>query len=921
MAEGQVMADTPDFISDSDMEAQAQPETPQSTSQPTAATFKPAFPEAKASPDFISDDDMAKTENTQTPTTQPVDTVNTPTNINAKDKASFEALARNLTFGGSDLLAKYLRQGAEAIGMNPDYAAPAPEEMAARQQAYPKDVMISNLIGTAMGVGALGKVLPTAGTIGKAIGLGEALPRGVAPVVAKPLLNYGLIAGAAIKGAIESGAIGGGDEISKSILGQPDGDPEATTSSVLSHIGINALLGGALSGGAETGLQAIAAQKKAIQSSKLLADFGNQWNYEETNPNPQEALHNELDHYYTSTKEAADDVYGVNGIKAQAIKKLVPGMHPGITDQNQQIANTLTSKLETMKAKPNSYPGGLVDRFENHVNDWMNTATNPNATSEEVFNATQDLKQEMQSYAKYDKQTKIIDPNYQFVNDAKDVAFQLRNHLENPNVWGKAAALQKGVNSAFNKFLPALSDFEKTFTQKVAGENVLDPGKTTTYVNQLGKANAEIKQIKMKNFIDAAENYRDEIAGIHQSLGVENSMQPSSLNLTKKTLGEITPGSKLATYVRNIGLPSLTDPLVTKLLAAKIGGAAGGVPGSIIGYAVGSPVSKFLQNVIGRPISGIANRYMMPATLKVLGSGSEDMSGLSKVLDYAQAAGKGAAQLDSAIGNVLGNAVKGATYKGLNTITDKDRDKLKDYIKDGTLNQGLQQEINKANTGNPPQAFAEGGEVSAKEPLQDSVPNPLEDANNPIAKHFPDQNMMLEATKGRVNGYLNSLRPDASPVPSLPFDTKHPNLELEKTYNNAIDMALNPLQILEHVKDGRLTIDNLKHFTSMYPDMYQHLNKKIMSQLAENQVNGEKPVPYKTRLSLSLFMGAPLDSTMKPQSIQAAQLTYLPAQSPQQPNTGQQKPKSGSPSKVNQKQAKSYQTTTQSAEADRSNRD
>jgi hypothetical protein len=43
----------------------------------------------------------------------------------------------------------------------------------------------------------------------------------------------------------------------------------------------------------------------------------------------------------------------------------------------------------------------------------------------------------------------------------------------------------------------------------------------------------------------------------------------------------------------------------------------------------------------------------------------------------------------------------------------------------------------------------------------------------------------------------------------------------------------------------------------------------------------EMSIPYKTKMSLSLFMGQPLDSTMTPQFIQATQMPAKPLPSEQ----------------------------------------
>ncbi len=100
------------------------------------------------------------------------------------------------------------------------------------------------------------------------------------------------------------------------------------------------------------------------------------------------------------------------------------------------------------------------------------------------------------------------------------------------------------------------------------------------------------------------------------------------------------------------------------------------------------------------------------------------------------------------------------------------------------------------------------------------------------------------------------------------------------------------MKILEHVNRGDLTPEDMKHFTSMYPEVHRHLSKKMTEKIVESQLNGESP-PYKKRQAMSLFMGASLDSTFTPTAISMIQGMY--SMNGQQQPQGQKPKKSGSP--------------------------
>jgi hypothetical protein len=102
---------------------------------------------------------------------------------------------------------------------------------------------------------------------------------------------------------------------------------------------------------------------------------------------------------------------------------------------------------------------------------------------------------------------------------------------------------------------------------------------------------------------------------------------------------------------------------------------------------------------------------------------------------------------------------------------------------------------------------------------------------------------------------------------------------------------------------------------ALHPEFADSISKKLLAEVSAQSAAG-KPVPYRTRLGLSMFMGQPLDSTMTPQSIMAA--LPKPSQPMQQAPAKKSK---GSPSKMSSKSSNLYKTADQGAESDRSDRD
>lgn len=178
-----------------------------------------------------------------------------------------------------------------------------------------------------------------------------------------------------------------------------------------------------------------------------------------------------------------------------------------------------------------------------------------------------------------------------------------------------------------------------------------------------------------------------------------------------------------------------------------------------------------------------------------------------------------------------------------------------------------------------PQNFAEGGDVVS----------PAE--NNFLDSNFPEISFPMNAAKMRISTYLNSLRPlDSDPL-KLAYDDVFTSAQKEKDYHQAINIANDPLSILTNIKNGTLQQSDLVHFTSLYPDLKDHLDKKITERITKSQLEDVKP-NYQIRQGLGTFLGVPLSSEFKPTSILAAQKVFvankIAQQQQQAPKTSKQ---------------------------------
>lgn len=319
-----------------------------------------------------------------------------------------------------------------------------------------------------------------------------------------------------------------------------------------------------------------------------------------------------------------------------------------------------------------------------------------------------------------------------------------------------------------------------------------------------------------------------------------------------------------------LGVTHKVTQLGSKIVAGKVALLAEPFVGGQGTYAVYDAVQKAIHPTVKKVTGWGANKinpYVTSAMLRVL---SEDSPrSLPNVLHYANQMWKGAELARHGVLSCFGAAVGGQIAP---PISDAVRDELKGYVEDGKITEE-QQDAMQGNA--EPQGFAHGG-VAAQS------------SNDHFSHALPEQNMLLHSAKGRIANYLNNARPLPN-QPKLPFDKEMPDIQKKRSYDQAIDIALSPLGVLDHINKGTLTPEYMKHYTSLYPEVHTYLAKELTKQISESQLKNGKPPPYHKRIGMSLFMGTNLDSTMSPMAIQTIQGIFAQKQMQQQAPTKNKK--------------------------------
>lgn len=298
-----------------------------------------------------------------------------------------------------------------------------------------------------------------------------------------------------------------------------------------------------------------------------------------------------------------------------------------------------------------------------------------------------------------------------------------------------------------------------------------------------------------------------------------------------------------------------------------------------IGYeAIQEALSKPINKIIGK-----ANPYVTDAVIKSILT--NEASGIPNAVHYATQIAKGAQKATRGVDLLF----KTGGSQLATPASESAKNLMNEFIEGGQIDTQMQNSMNPETSG-----YADGGMIS--------------EPNNKFSNIFPEQNTLLNATKGRVSTYLNSVRPLPN-QPKLAFDTASPQTDKKRSYEKALNFAVSPLSILDHVNKGDLTAEHMQHFTSLYPDIHRYLSTEMTKRITKAQLKGEKP-PYKKRQAMSLFLGADLDSTFSPAAISTIQGMYATQKAKQQPQAKGNKKGNGAISKS----SNSYLTDEQARE-------
>lgn len=727
------------------------------------------------------------------------------------------------------------------------------------------------------------------------------------------------IGSSALRGAVETSLLTSGDEVSKALIN----DPDQSVQTAMTNIGLSGLLGAGV-GGAVGSINPLWEATLGPKVNKIL-----------------DLVQRKADGFDGVVSNEVSDSLGKLGIEVPGETKALLSENPHIQEAAQTLmeGGTLSAtkaregfeQLQTgIKESVLKTVGKSLDDIENLPNRSENQVGNELKTRlvktfedrakpvTEAFDSTTrefsgvPLEQEQKSKLIEDISDAALkngylasatSPRAKFVNQViKDIeGVQNLNGL-------KQLQTELGKQAYGNKTDFTLHDIMGSFSRKFRDfeDSVID----SRLVNRAPeiRQNIQFARQQYKQLMNDAQDLADYVKpgafqGINQFIKKIKDMDPEAflkkisvsnradlLNVLQEKAPELLPGIKehqLNSLLEKASKGSGYKDLNLKTLLKGIAD----MPPELRSFTF-NPEQLQKMDGLKKIVDSIPDRFNPSGTARTLDSLTKYIPNTALgVLSFLSGHGTGASMLFSALGSgvlresrdavklgllrFLGNGqhVSASGFKGMVEYIDH-MIRGENAIVNATKN------IFKAGALVVPQKLMpDERKLHQLDKKLDSLkedPKKMLDIGGTTTVYLPNHGGAIGQTAANAIQYLQSIKPNSQKqnlfdnAPTIPKSEK-------MQYERTLTIAEQPLVVLNHVKEGTLTTRDMMDLKTMYPALYQKLNSKLSDQVI-GVIDKKIEIPYKTKLSLSLFMGQPLDSTMTPHGIQSSQMALMQGQ-------------------------------------------
>ncbi len=772
-----------------------------------------------------------------------------------------------------------------------------PEDILARREVNPG----SHMAGQA--VGLVGSALTGVGEGAALEKIGAYAAEKIAPKLAQ---NFaGRIGTQAAKVSIENMAFQSGDEASKMFMG----DPNQSMETAAAEVGLAGLLGGTLGAGMgavshgwtqamgpklESALDGIAKRtggmsdemmdaakinipddiRPALQGNPVAADALAKLNDSEgyVAGNVKE----KLQELKTSAHDALVDAMGKTPEEALNLSDYEVGKQAQkhVVDAIKEVADPISEKYDKLAERFKEAPvvaeqqaqmsQKLSDIITEQGYNKISNSEGANVIAQVLKDLPkQETAQDLRNYV-----STLIDENpygskgYQaaklargVLDGGRDATLESFAGQKSPELLAEFKANQQAYKS-FREFTSDLND--RLHVGKFGGpksfmQAVKDMAPEDLIRRLSPKGDVEMQQMLEQKLPKVADVVRqtelDKI--LKSSAGKETDIDPAKLF---RNIGKLSPEMKSFLFKPEVQKQlGAIEQLLSSIPKSSNSGTRAGLwgmlkklPPSAVGVGAllmhgGNPVSYLLGHLAGLVGREGPNAVRL-ATLKFLSSPEAvNPAGFKAAVQAAGAVLKGESKLNMSVKSIFTGG------KAVQLPSESSRMILDEHVKRVASN-------------------------------QDDMTN----VGGHTGHYMPEHGAAIGLIAARNIQYLTSIAP--KPTSTGPMSKPMaPNQIAKANYDRALDIAQSPLIVTKFMKEGTLTPQDMQHFTTMYPSLHERMSDKIIQHIT-NLRSKDENIPYSTQMSISHFLGQPVDSTMSQQSIMSTQ-TRVQASQMQMPNS------------------------------------
>jgi hypothetical protein len=561
----------------------------------------------------------------------------------------------------------------------------------------------------------------------------------------------------------------------------------------------------------------------------------------------QRAFQENLTDTWKSVNSAKKQLWG--DIRPKEVDSLLEHADVSATSN---AAHGLTSKLDEtinkLKSDPTAFDQAYVRDLEAVRAKLQKKLVDEGVSSSaEVYNLINGLKKtELSDLSEFGRDLgNATRATSNSLREVRGVYKSFASHLEDESVYGAAAIRQGAINEAFTgleRITGKGSSFRKFFMEKVGGKYELSPTKINTYFGKVESARAEAATTALKQYVDAAKTFTDEVANSNATAGVSGFNKEGLKSLLEKVqTQQAEAAEKLGASSRaraSFPSPTVVLPPAQNVAGGGLAGLALPVVGHAIGGAVGGAVASGAAGAM-KLAQTINDPYKLVAALSHLEAASKQTTrgierGISGFLRGTEAAAK------------VGRAVGAAPH--LAAVESEPSPLLHHRMGEGSEHDDKHQ------------AFKHAQGVLAQVQA-----DPMGVADK-MAKGLQRMDAAPGVKQSVIANQMKAMSFLAAKVPRNPFagypgqqNFQPASSEMAK-FERYVRAASDPMTVLHDLQRGTVTPEAVETLENVYPKMFEQMQKTLLERTPEMDA-----LPYAKRIQLSLLFKVPLDPSLKPE--------------------------------------------------------